>query len=86
MANTPAIIVGMMFRMRISGRMTPMAAIPTPDFAVPYAEPMEEKTIAEAAPIDPKKNSVWEVELVEVPSSSWSWMLRRARDAMAKLI
>lgn len=38
-----------------SGRMTDMAAIPVPDFAVPYAAPRAEKTIAAAAPITPKK-------------------------------
>ena len=35
--------------------MTDMAAIPVPDFAVPYAAPMAEKTIAEVAPMTPKK-------------------------------
>jgi hypothetical protein len=38
-----------------SGRMTDMAAMPVPDFAVPYAAPSAEKTIAAVAPITPKK-------------------------------
>lgn len=46
---------GMMDFMMSSGRMTDMAAIPVPDFAVPYAAPKAEKTMADVAPITPKK-------------------------------
>jgi hypothetical protein len=38
-----------------SGRRTPMAAIPTPDLAVPYEAPKQVKTIAAVQPIAPKK-------------------------------
>jgi hypothetical protein len=38
-----------------SGLKTPIAEIPTPDFAVPYAAPKQVKTIAEVQPIAPKK-------------------------------
>lgn len=38
-----------------SGRRTPMAVMPTPDFAVPYAAPKQVKTIADVHPIAPKK-------------------------------
>lgn len=38
-----------------SGRRTPMAEIPTPDFAVPYAAPKQVKTMADVHPIAPKK-------------------------------
>ena len=34
--------------------MTDMAAMPVPDFAVPYAAPIALNTIAEVAPITPK--------------------------------
>lgn len=44
--------------MTSSGRITPIAAIPTPDLAVPYAAPMQEKTSAEEAPRNPKKGAV----------------------------
>ena len=37
-----------------SGRKTPMAEIPTPDFAVPYAAPKQVKTMADVQPITPK--------------------------------
>jgi hypothetical protein len=37
-----------------SGLKTPMAEIPTPDLAVPYAAPKQVKTIAEVQPIAPK--------------------------------
>ena len=37
-----------------SGLKTPMAEIPTPDFAVPYAAPKQVKTMAEVHPIAPK--------------------------------
>ena len=36
---------GIMDFMIASGRMTAMAAIPVPDFAVPYAAPMAPKTL-----------------------------------------
>ena len=38
-----------------SGRKTPMAEMPTPDLAVPYAAPKQVKTMAEVQPIAPKK-------------------------------
>jgi hypothetical protein len=37
-----------------SGRRTPIAEIPTPDLAVPYAAPKQVKTMAEVHPIAPK--------------------------------
>ena len=39
----------------MSGRMTPIDEIPTPDLAVPYAAPRFAKTIAEVTPMNPKK-------------------------------
>ena len=41
-----------------SGRRTPMAEMPTPDLAVPYAAPKQVKTIADVQPIAPKKGYV----------------------------
>jgi hypothetical protein len=41
-----------------SGRRTPMAEIPTPDFAVPYAAPKHVKTMADVQPIAPKKGYI----------------------------
>ena len=38
-----------------SGLSTPIAEIPTPDFAVPYAAPKQVKTMAEVQPMAPKK-------------------------------
>jgi len=38
-----------------SGLKTPIAEIPTPDFAVPYAAPKQVKTIADVQPMAPKK-------------------------------
>lgn len=38
-----------------SGRRTPMAAIPTPDLAVPYEAPRQVKTMAAVQPMAPKK-------------------------------
>ena len=38
-----------------SGLKTPMAEIPTPDLAVPYAAPKQVKTIADVQPMAPKK-------------------------------
>ena len=40
-----------------SGLITDIAAIPVPDFAVPYAAPRAENMMAEAAPITPKKGA-----------------------------
>jgi hypothetical protein len=37
-----------------SGRRTPIAEIPTPDLAVPYAAPKHVKTMADVQPIAPK--------------------------------
>jgi len=34
-----------------------MEAMPTPDFAVPYAAPMHENTRADMAPMNPKKGA-----------------------------
>ena len=39
MAMIPAMTTGIMDFMISSGRMTDIAAIPVPDFAVPYAAP-----------------------------------------------
>lgn len=39
-----------------SGRITPVAEIPMPDLAIPYAAPRAEKTIATEHPIAPKKD------------------------------
>jgi hypothetical protein len=47
-----------------SGRMTPMLAMPTPDFAVPYAAPMHENTKAEVAPMNPKNGAISSLELI----------------------
>lgn len=38
-----------------SGRRTPIAAIPTPDLAVPYEAPRQVKTMALVQPMTPKK-------------------------------
>src|SRR3569833_322552 len=38
-----------------SGLRTPMAAMPTPDFAVPYDAPRQVKTMAAVQPMAPKK-------------------------------
>jgi hypothetical protein len=38
-----------------SGRRTPMAAMPTPDLAVPYEAPRQVKTIDAVQPMAPKK-------------------------------
>ena len=39
----------------MSGRMTPMDMMPTPDLAVPYAAPRFAKMMAEERPMKPKK-------------------------------
>jgi hypothetical protein len=41
-----------------SGRRTPIAQIPTPDFAVPYAAPKHVNTMAEVQPIAPKNGYI----------------------------
>lgn len=41
-----------------SGRRTPIAAIPTPDLAVPYDAPRHVNTMAAVQPIAPKKGYV----------------------------
>jgi hypothetical protein len=46
---------GIMDFMIRSGLITLMAAIPVPDFAVPYAAPNALKTTADVAPMTPKK-------------------------------
>jgi len=46
---------GMMDLITISGLMTPIDMMPTPDFAVPYAAPRFAKMIAEERPMKPKK-------------------------------
>jgi hypothetical protein len=38
-----------------SGLRTPIAEIPTPDFAVPYAAPKQVNTMADVQPMAPKK-------------------------------
>lgn len=57
MAMIPAMTTGMMDFMISSGLIMDMAAIPVPDFAVPYAAPKALKTMAEAAPMTPKKGA-----------------------------
>lgn len=49
----PAMTGATTFFMISSGRITPDAQIPTPDFAVPYAAPKLVKTTAAAHPITP---------------------------------
>eukprot|EP00450_Noctiluca_scintillans_P038096 CAMPEP_0194477572 /NCGR_PEP_ID=MMETSP0253-20130528/1293_1 /TAXON_ID=2966 /ORGANISM="Noctiluca scintillans" /LENGTH=61 /DNA_ID=CAMNT_0039316571 /DNA_START=14 /DNA_END=199 /DNA_ORIENTATION=- len=44
----------------MSGRITPMVQIPTPDLAVPYAAPRLAKMMAEATPKKPKRAEVGE--------------------------
>ena len=63
---------------RVPGRITPMLAIPTPDFAVPYAAPTHENTNADAAPINPKNGATASPE-----SSVDSADARVAREASA---
>src|SRR5882724_6137360 len=41
-----------------SGLRTPIAQIPTPDFAVPYAAPKHVNTMAEVQPIAPKNGYI----------------------------
>mmetsp|Transcript_124087 Transcript_124087/g.347497 ORF Transcript_124087/g.347497 Transcript_124087/m.347497 type:complete len:92 (-) Transcript_124087:2-277(-) len=55
MPKTPAMTTGMIDLITMSGRITPMDEMPTPDFAVPYAAPKFAKTIAEVTPMKPKK-------------------------------
>jgi hypothetical protein len=42
-----------------SGLRTPIAAIPTPDFAVPYEAPRQVKTMAAVQPIAPKNGCLY---------------------------
>jgi hypothetical protein len=44
-----------------SGLRTPIAEIPTPDLAVPYAAPKQVKTMADVQPIAPKKGYQYKV-------------------------
>ena len=53
--RTPAMTTGIMDLITMSGRITPIEEIPTPDLAVLYAAPRLAKTIAEVTPIKPKK-------------------------------
>jgi len=43
-----------------------MAAIPTPDFAVPYAAPKQEKIIADAAPRYPKNGAIYTMMMMMI--------------------
>lgn len=56
MPRTPAMTTGMMERITISGRITPMEEMPTPDLAVPYAAPRFANTIADVTPMKPKND------------------------------
>ena len=51
-----------------SGRRTPIAQIPTPDFAVPYAAPKHVKTIAEVHPIAPKNGYFFHQQICSLSS------------------
>ena len=55
--STPAMTTGTMDFITNSGRITPMDAMPTPDFAVPYAAPMQLNTSALVAPMKPKNGA-----------------------------
>ena len=52
--STPAMTTGMIDLKRSSGLRTATDTIPTPDLAVPYAEPRLANTRAAAMPIAPK--------------------------------
>ena len=62
---------GITFFMMSSGLITPIAAIPTPDLAVPQAAPKQENIIEAAHPIAPKKG-LWFMIDVELPVSGTS--------------
>eukprot|EP00409_Alexandrium_fundyense_P007217 CAMPEP_0195046908 /NCGR_PEP_ID=MMETSP0347-20130606/30275_1 /TAXON_ID=2932 /ORGANISM="Alexandrium fundyense, Strain CCMP1719" /LENGTH=65 /DNA_ID=CAMNT_0040075011 /DNA_START=24 /DNA_END=221 /DNA_ORIENTATION=- len=47
---------GMMDLMTMSGRITPIEEMPTPDLAVPYAAPIFAKTMALLTPSIPQKD------------------------------
>ena len=53
----PAIITGMMLRMTSLGLNTPMEAMPTPDLAVPYADPRFANTSDATTPMKPKNDA-----------------------------
>ena len=55
MPNTPAITMGMIDLKMSSGLRIATETIPTPDFAVPKAEPMLANTRAKTMPMTPKK-------------------------------
>ena len=57
MPSTPAITTGMIDLKMRSDFSTATAMIPTPDFAVPYAEPKFAKTRANAIPIEDQKKA-----------------------------
>ena len=60
-----------------SGRKTPIAEIPTPDLAVPYAAPKQVKTIAEVHPIAPKKGcgTLLAFVVFGIESKAFEWRL-----------
>jgi hypothetical protein len=60
-----------------SGRRTPIAEIPTPDFAVPYAAPKQVKTIADVQPMAPKKGYIVSVSALPLGTVSSSAALGR---------
>ncbi len=55
-----------------SGRRTPIAEIPTPDFAVPYAAPKQVKTMADVQPMAPKKGYAMNVSSSALDAASSS--------------
>ena len=55
--STPAMTTGMIDLKRRSGLSTATDTIPTPDLAVPYAEPRLAKTRAATQPMEPKKTA-----------------------------
>jgi hypothetical protein len=60
-----------------SGRRTPIAEIPTPDFAVPYAAPKQVKTMADVQPMAPKKGYTMSVSALPLGTVSSSTALGR---------
>lgn len=68
----PAAVVNILLTIR-SGRRTPMAEIPTPDLAVPYEAPRQQKTMAAVQPMAPKKGWV----AMSVYKAVWIRMQRR---------
>lgn len=55
MPSTPAMTTGTIDFITSSGLITPMEAMPTPDFAVPYAAPMPAQHRGTSAPVSNKR-------------------------------